>query len=61
MFPETTNITKLKWRNGTGYHFKLEDGISSVQITDKVRSQIVRMKLNWEECMGVQMGKITVF
>lgn len=61
MFPETTNITKLEWRNGTGYHFKLEDGISSVQITDKVRSQIVRMKLNREECMGVQMGKITVF
>lgn len=59
MFTETTNITKLEWRNGTGYHFKLKGGISLVQITDKLRDQIVRMELNWEECMRVQMGKIT--
>lgn len=59
MFTGITNITKLEWRNGTGYHFKLENGISLVQITDKLRGQIVRMKLNWQECMEIQMGKIT--
>lgn len=53
MFTKAKKITKLEWRDGSSYYFRRQNHLGTIA------GKVERIKLNWDECRRVQMGKVT--